>query len=357
MADIVIAQPVFVGMIIAIILLVIGIFIAVYKVVMYMADMRANAPEAFVIKEAREKRLPILALHDAGSGKTILKLGKKSRKYDWEFEAGEYGPKVTPEHTPDCEPDMLGGNLPMYHYDIKSISSCSPRSAAAICNLSKLRSLPDFELLRFLQEDDLYTLLREDAANLEHDCRIYLQDYAYSNVGQPIPESVAEFVGLIQEAREVFANEDWEDADSGYMYVSLEPVKESLPAAVVEKSKQSLQTGWKRLLSGLQKSADADAQPGECVEVENTPAAPLYEMAYRVLYKLEPFSFKYAFRTNGTANEAVTVRNLLELSRLKGFEDAKKGDGRLINVGICALLILIGGAFACVIGWRMVGGV
>lgn len=359
MADMVIAQPLFIGMIIIIVLLLIGIFAAIYKVVMYMADMKANAPEAFVIKEAREKRLPILALHDAGSGKTILKLGKKSRKFDWEFEVGEYGPKVTPEHTPDCEPDMLGGNLPIYHYDIKSISACSPRSAAAVCNLSKLRSLPEFELLRFLQEDDLYTLLREDAANLEHDCKIYLQDYAYSNIGQPIPDSVSDFVALVQSAREVFSAEDWDDSDSGYIYVSLEPEKEKPIAKVVEKSRQ----GFASLLEKFKKREHEESEVTDSTEdifeefsYQMEEPAGTYEMAYRIPCKLEPFSFKYAFRCIGIANEAVTVRNLLELARMKGFEDGKNGDSKLITVGICALLILIGGAFACVIGWRLVGG-
>lgn len=352
MADMIIAQPVFVGMIIAIFILLIGIFVAIYKVIMYMADMKANAPEAFVIKEAREKRLPILALHDAGSGKTILKVGKKSRKYDWEFEVGEYGPKVTPEHTPDCEPDMLGGNLPVYHYDIKSISSCSPRSAAAVCNISKLRSMAEFELLRFLQEDDLYTLLREDATNLEHDCKVYLQDYAYSNVGQPIPQSVSDFVALIQDAREVFANEDWDDEDSGYIYVSMEAVREKPLEKIVQKSKKSILEGFKKLIN---REEGIDTEEIE-MEEEAAQPEPVYERAYRIPYKLEPFSFKYAFRNIGVANEAVTVRNLLELARMKGFEDAKNGDSKLITVGICALLILIGGAFACVIGWRLVGG-
>lgn len=351
MADIVIPQMLLIGLIIGIVVLVIALCIAIYKVVMYMMDMKMNAPEAFVIKEAREKKVPIMALHDAGSGKTILKLGKKSKKFDWEFEAGEYGPKISPEHTPDCEPDMWGGNLPVYHYDMKCISACSPRSAKAICNLTKLRALNEFALLRFLSEDDLYTLMKEDAANLDHDCRIYLQDYAVSNIGQPIPESVDDFVALIQEAREVFAAEEFEDEDSGYYYTSLESYKEKdIPRAVsqaVRKTKFSLK-------SLLKKKETDDAESVE--EPEPVPVGMSYEVAYRTPCKIEPFSFKYAFRSIGAANEAITVRNLLDLAWQRGHEAGQKNDSKLISVGICALLILIGGAFACVIAWRMIGG-
>lgn len=352
MADIVIPQMLLIGLIIGIVVLVIALCVAIYKVVMYMMDMKMNAPEAFVIKEAREKKVPIMALHDAGSGKTILKLGKKSKKFDWEFEAGEYGPKISPEHTPDCEPDMWGGNLPVYHYDMKCISACSPRSAKAICNLTKLRALNEFALLRFLSEDDLYTLMKEDAANLDHDCRIYLQDYAVSNIGQPIPESVDDFVALIQEAREVFAAEEFEDEDSGYYYTSLESYKEKdIPRAVsqaVRKTKFSLK-------SLLKKKETDDAESVE--EPEPVPVGMSYEVAYRTPCKIEPFSFKYAFRSIGAANEAITVRNLLDLAWQRGHEAGQKNDSKLISVGICALLILIGGAFACVIAWRMIGGV
>lgn len=351
MADIVIPQMLLIGLIIGIVVLVIALCIAIYKVVMYMMDMKMNAPEAFVIKEAREKKVPIMALHDAGSGKTILKLGKKSKKFDWEFEAGEYGPKISPEHTPDCEPDMWGGNLPVYHYDMKCISACSPRSAKAICNLTKLRALNEFALLRFLSEDDLYTLMKEDAANLDHDCRIYLQDYAVSNIGQPIPESVDDFVALIQEAREVFAAEEFEDEDSGYYYTSLESYKEKdIPRAVsqaVRKTKFSLK-------SLLKKKETDDAESVE--EPEPVPVGMSYEVAYRTPCKIEPFSFKYAFRSIGAANEAITVRNLLDLAWQRGHEAGQKNDSKLISVGICALLILIGGAFACVIAWKMIGG-
>ena len=347
MADIVIPQMLLIGLIIAIVLLVIGLCVAIYKVVMYMADMKANAPEAFAIKEAREKKLPLLALHDAGSGKTIFKIGKKSKKYDWEFEIEEYGPKITPEHTPDCEPDMLGGNLPVYHYDMKSISACSPRSAAAVCNLPKLRALDDFALLRFLSEDDLYTLMKEDAANLEHDCRIYLQDYAVSNIGQPIPDTVEEFVALIQEAREVFANEEFEDEDAGYIFTSLETYKKKeIPKVITNTVKKfSLKSLF---------SCKAETEEPEPVEEEESGMS--YELAYRTPYKIEPFSFKYAFRTIGCANEAITVRNLLDLAYQRGHEAGQKNDSKLISVGICTLLILIGGAFACVIAWRMIGG-
>lgn len=346
MVDIVIPQMLLIGLIIAIVLLVIGLCVAIYKVVMYMADMKANAPEAFAIKEAREKKLPLLALHDAGSGKTIFKIGKKSKKYDWEFEIEEYGPKITPEHTPDCEPDMLGGNLPVYHYDMKSISACSPRSATAVCNLTKLRALDDFALLRFLPEDDLYTLMKEDAANLEHDCRIYLQDYAVSNIGQPIPDTVEEFVALIQEAREVFANEEFEDEDAGYIFTSLETYKKKeIPKVITDTVKKfSLKSLFSR---------KAETEEPEPVEEEGGMS---YELAYRTPYKIEPFSFKYAFRTIGCANEAITVRNLLDLAYQRGHEAGQKNDSKLISVGICALLILIGGAFACVIAWRMIGG-
>ena len=357
MADMVIAQPIFIGMIILIFILLIGIFIAIYKVVMYMSDMKANAPEAFVIKEAREKHLPLIQLTDAGSGKSILKVGKKSKKFDWEFEVGEYGPKITPEHTPDCEPDMWGGNLPVYHYDMKSLSACSPRSAKAVCNLTKLRALPEFELLKFLQEDDLYTLLAEDAVNLEHDCRIYLQDYAYSNVGQPIPSSVEEFVALIQDAREVYASEEFEDEDSGYIYINLEPYKETeTVAAVVEKSKKSLRDIFSRFKI-TEETEDIEFDEIESnYRISQNQHQINYEMAYRIPCKIEPFSYKYAFRCIGTANEAVTVRSLLELARQRGFEDARKMDTKWVSIGICALLILIGGAFACIIGWRLMGG-
>lgn len=344
MADIVIPQMLLIGLVIAIVLLMIGLCVAIYKVVMYMADMKANAPEAFAIKEAREKKLPLLALHDAGSGKTIFKVGKKSKKYDWEFEIEEYGPKITPEHTPDCEPDMLGGNLPVYHYDMKSISACSPRSAAAVCNLTKLRALDDFALLRFLSEDDLYTLMKEDAANLEHDCRIYLQDYAVSNIGQPIPDSVDEFVALIQEAREVFSNENFEDEDAGYVFTSLETYKKKEISKIINNAVK------KTKFSLFRRKEEIEAEP---LEEEGGMS---YELAYRTPYKIEPFSFKYAFRAIGCANEAITVRNLLDLAYQRGHEAGQKNDSKLINVGICALLILIGGAFACVIGWRLIGG-
>ena len=347
MVDMVIAQPIFIGMIIAIVVLVLGLAVAAYKIVCYMADMNAHAPEAFVIKEAREKKLPILALHDAGSGKTILKLGKKSKKFDWEFEVGEYGPKVSPEHTPDCEPDMLGGNLPIYHYDMKSLSACSPRSADAVCNITKLRAMDEFALLRFLPEDDLYTLLAEDAANLEHDCRIYLQEYAVSNIGQPIPNCVDDFVALIQDAREVYANEDWQDEDAGYIYTSLEAVEEKplqTVAKAVRKSKHSLRNLFK-----------TDDEPTEDEEPEEIRVQPQYQLAYRTPYKLEPFSFKYAFRTIGNASDAITVRALLDLAFSRGFNEAKKNESRWVNIGICALLILMGGAFAIVIVWKMVG--
>lgn len=352
MADIMIPQMLLIGLIIGIVVLVIALCIAIYKVVMYMMDMKQNAPEAFVIKEAREKKLPLMALHDAGSGKCILKLGKKSKKYDWEFEAGEYGPKVTPEHTPDCEPDMWGGNLPVYHYDMKCISACSPRSASAICNLTKLRALEEFALLRFLSEDDLYTLMKEDAANLDHDCRIYLRDYAVSNIGQPIPESVDDFVALIQEAREVFASEEFEDEEDGYYYTSLETYKQKdIQRAVKQAVKKT-----KFSLKSLFVKKKEEPEPVLDLFEEDETSGMSYELAYRTPCKLEPFSFKYAFRSIGAANEAITVRNLLDLAWQRGHEAGQKNDSKLISVGICALLILIGGAFACVIAWRMIGG-
>lgn len=353
MADIVIGQPIFIGMILVIILLILGLVVAAYKIIMYMADMNANAPEAFVIKEAREKKLPIMALHDAGSGRTILKLGKKSKKFAWEFEAGEYGPKVTPEHTPDCEPDMLGGNLPVYHYDLKSISACSPKSAAAICHLTKLRSLPEYAELRFLPEDDLYTLLMEDAANLEHDCRIYLQEYAVSDIGQPIPRCVEDFVALIQDARETYSKEEWDDADFGYIYTSLEAYKQKTVQKVVSQAVKKF--SLKSLLFPPKKdAAPVDAVETEDLELFEEPPKQ-YEIAYRTPYKLEPFSFKYAFRAIGNATEAITVRSLLDLAFARGVEEGKKNDSRWVSIGICALLILMGGAFAVVIIWKMVG--
>lgn len=336
-----------IGLIIAIFVLLIGLCIAIYKFITYMWDMKSNAPEAFVIKEAREKNLPIMALTDAGSGRTTLKIGRKSKKYDWEFEAGEYGPKITPEHTPDCEPEMLNGNLPVYHYSITHLSACSPRSAKALCNITKLRKLEQFELLRFLSDDDLYTLLGEDAANLEHDCRIYLQDYAVSNIGQPIPDSVEEFIALVHEAREVFANEEFEDENDGYLYTSLETVKKREIVSAVKKTAKKFSLS--RILG------KEEAVPQQTVE-EQENSGMSYEVAYRTPYKLEPFSYKYAFRNNGSANEASTVRNLLDLAYQRGHEAAKKDESKLVSVGICALLILIGGAFACVIAWRLIGG-
>ena len=98
-----------------------------------------------------------------------------------------------------------------------------------------------------------------------------------------------------------------------------------------------------------------EAVPQQTVE-EQENSGMSYEVAYRTPYKLEPFSYKYAFRNNGSANEASTVRNLLDLAYQRGHEAAKKDESKLVSVGICALLILIGGAFACVIAWRLIGG-
>lgn len=319
----------------------------------YKKDIEDWCPEAPIFTEARQRGIPVLALHDSGSSYTRFLLGETNTRASWTFKAAEFEVKFRPDFSSHCEPDRYYGNLEVYHAATHHPVFWGTKSIIALNNIVDLLNRKEtvytpqydedgneleeeieevvepFANLRFLKTNDLVSLMKCNAQDLEGNCQMFLKEYAKRDVGQPMPESVDDFVSLIQQAVKEFENMPLEgdpDAPDNYYFDTIETIKTEHP--IVEKIK--------KIPKHLRKAGSEE----QTEMVDETSDKPVYKMGIRHHWKLSGFSYKYGLSNTPMATFSQDVKAMEEMSREQGKSEKDEHENKTWSKVIMCIIVM-----------------
>lgn len=326
---------------------VIAVLIIYSRSKQYKKDIEDWCPEAPIFTEARQRGIPVLALHDSGSAYTRFLLGETNTRASWTFKAGEFEVKFRPDFSSHCEPDRYYGNLEVYHAATHHPVFWGVKSIIALNNIIDLLNRKEtvcvgydddgnemyeivepFARLRFLRTNDLISLMKCNAQDLEGNCQMFLKEYAKRDVGQPMPDSVDDFVSLVQEAVKEFETMPLEgdpDAPDNYYMDTFETVKCEHP--VVEKIRKIPKLIVKKI-------------EGDTEEVDETSDKPIYKVGIRHHWKLSGFSYKYGLSNTPIATFAQDVKSMEEMSREQGKSEKDEHENKIWSKVIMCIIVM-----------------
>lgn len=195
------------------------------------SNIRNYCPESKEIIKARKDRLPLLMLRNPGNSYCKLLVGKKKEKNSIEIECGDENIHFSPEFLGHTQCDLLSGDVVLYHGSIVDPTLMSPENAIALNRMSEVRT--NFPGLRCLHNQDLHALLSCPADHIEHDCAILWGELVEENTAKmpiELPETLPEFVSIVEEARAFFDELPVYHADViGETYESIQRKRTILP--------------------------------------------------------------------------------------------------------------------------------
>lgn len=311
-----------------IILLIAVTLIITMKFKTYVQDIKDYAPEAEVFVKCRKEGTQCLCLHDAGSHYVRFIQAKKAKNTSWEFDVGPYGPKFAGDFASHYEPDLYHGNLEVLHFGTMSLYSLGLKSVMSICNMQDLLAKDEFRKLRFLRYQSLHFLFSCNAGDLRDNCSLYLKQYAQKDIGQDIPETVDEFMQIIEQAIDAYTHmplEGDKPDDQTYYYDTMETVMENV---AVEETKKS----------GLFKKIKVKTTK----DIPVTVSEPVYKLVNRRVHKMVGFSYNFAIQAIGYAVTSSDVGIMEKLAIEKGKQDGKNDVDDFWKKKLFPALIIIG---------------
>lgn len=305
-------------------------------------DLNEYCPEAEVFVECRKERKPCLALHDPGSKYVRFVPADKEKKTSWEYTLGEFAVKFAPDFSSYCEPDLFYGDLEVHHAGTLSPHFLGLKSVMTLNNMEDIKMRPDFAKIRFLRTNTFHFLLSCPATELYDNCELYLKEFAKKDIGQEIPDSVEEFVTLIERAKDVFSHmplEGDKNAANIVYYDTIETIKvpNSLNARI-HKSKATLTS----VFGGKKASGDSSELVDELVD------KPTYKKVRRRNWALLGLSYTHAINSIGYAVTSKDVGLMEKLAMEKGRQEMKDNEDKTWT-RIYRALIILGAIVICII--------
>ncbi|NCU27974.1 hypothetical protein EOM86_14855, partial [Candidatus Nomurabacteria bacterium] len=308
-----------------------------------MQDYNEYCPEAEIFIECRKERKPCLALHDPGSKYTRFIPADKEKKTSWEYTLGEYSVKFAPDFSSYCEPDLFYGDLEVHHAGTLSPHFLGLKSVMALNNMEDIKMMPEFAKIRFLRTNTLHYLLSCPATELYDNCELYLKEYAKKDIGQDIPDSVEEFVILMEKAKDVFAHmalEGEKDPANIVLYDTIETVKvPSTLNAAIKKGKSTLS-------SVFGKKEKKTTSPGTDM-IDEVTDKPIYKKIRRKNWALVGLSYTHAINSIGYAVTSKDVGVMEKLAIEKGRQEMRENEDKTWT-RIYRALIILGAITVCI---------
>jgi len=144
--------------------------------VIIYSDLQKWVPEWRTFMHARKKNLPILALTTPGSGESYWVLGEKDDKGDPTFDTKQqFGIQVDPNFSGQVIPERYKGGLKVYHFATTLPFAIDARHTTAIA--TAIATARQNEILDFLTDDELMSLLNTDRDDLDEYCSIFIEMY------------------------------------------------------------------------------------------------------------------------------------------------------------------------------------
>lgn len=281
------------------------VFIFVFAALYFMlrADLKTWCPEYDIFIKARKDKLPVLFLRNPGTNVCKPYLGVIEEDTCW-FDLPGLGIHFSPQHIGHTAPDLLNGDMVVYHGVVLSPELMSPENAVALSQLSRVRD--EYEVLRSIRNQDLHALLSCPAEHLERNCRVLFDQNVFNDDTIPVmvPESVEEFIELVTEVRDVLSGLELYHAD--YIGETYESVKKILSVEVVAK------TFWQKFLGFLfRKKTDTKEEEQDFS----------FEYKY-VNYKRKPIGIQLFSYADAVQNLS-SAYNSMHAMQLKLYTEAK----------------------------------
>jgi hypothetical protein len=150
---------------------------AVIGPVLWLFDLRAWAPEAYLFERCRKKDIPVILDLEIGSSKSVLTAGDKERHGGPLFKYKDDDDlKLDPSYAHNTKPVYLGNGLYMFLY---ATSQYLPLSVENIQGLNTCCRLAreNFPVLDFMNDRDLMDFIMMDRKHLAENARVMLQKY------------------------------------------------------------------------------------------------------------------------------------------------------------------------------------
>lgn len=143
-----------------------------------LAGLRKWAPEAWIIKDARKKDLPILDQTDIGTGFSEMILGEKDEKGDIRFENEKFGIKLDPALlSSDVDPRRYKKGLVILNYATTGWLPQGIKNILGLDRVTKIRKGEKYAILKFLTDEDLIQLLDTNQEQLVFDVPMFIEKY------------------------------------------------------------------------------------------------------------------------------------------------------------------------------------
>lgn len=152
---------------------------AIMVILMFvLLDLRKTAPEAFVLRKARNKNLPVMEYTSIGSENAMYVIGTKDEDGDIVFEDRTYGIKVDPGSSlSKTSPSRHRDGLNIYHFSTTSYLPLSPTTAKGLCDVEDELKKPEYSVLSFLTAEEAVQLIDTPREERRHDIGIFIKMY------------------------------------------------------------------------------------------------------------------------------------------------------------------------------------